>query len=92
MASLRAGAASAAAVLLLALRPASAQQDLCLFNAGNSTFNLRPFTASGGGLWVGAPAQSPSLRPNAAALSSSRSSPTPPHPHAPLFLSTAATR
>lgn len=42
----RAGAASAAALLLLLrLRPASAQGDLCLFNAGNSTFNLRQFKA-----------------------------------------------
>jgi hypothetical protein len=43
---MRAYSAAAAAALLAAA--ASAQPDICLFNAGNSTFNLRAFTASGG--------------------------------------------
>ena len=44
---MRAGApATAAAALLLgAALPAAQAQDLCLFNAGNSTFNLKPFKA-----------------------------------------------
>jgi len=46
MLSLRAGQAAAAVALLAAA--AAAQPDLCLYNAGNSTFNLRPLQSATG--------------------------------------------